>query len=93
MAVMIRRLIACFAILTGLAAANAPAHAAIVGAVEAQLEQAQSTDEPSVTVDDPCILKQRKQRLRGEIVTPCRPAQRIVITVPTVQFGSDRAYE
>ena len=37
--------------------------------------------------------KQRKQKLRGQKVTPCKKQEPVVIYLPTVQFGADRAYE
>lgn len=90
---MLRRLLACLALLTGLVAVGAPAHAAVSAAVAAQIEQTQQADEAGRTVPVTCAERQRQQRLRGDKVTPCRPAEPITIYIPTVQFGPDRAFE
>ena len=90
---MLRRLLACFAILTGLAAANAPAHATIVSALEAQIEDQRRADDPARSAETACVEKQRKQRLRGERITPCRAPETVTVYVPTVMFGPDRAHE
>lgn len=90
---MLRRLLACLAIVTGLVAANAPAHASLVAALESRLEDPRKADEPARSAESPCIEKQRKQRLRGERITPCRAPDTVTVYVPTIQFGPDRAYE
>ena len=90
---MLRRLLACFAILTGLVAANAPAHATMISALEAQLEDQRKADDPVRSAESACVEKQRKQRLRGERITPCRVPETVTVYVPTIQFGPDRAYE
>lgn len=90
---MLRRLLACLALITGLAAAGAPAHASMAEALNAQLEMAQRSEEPAKSEETPCAERQRQQRQRGEKVTRCRPSETVTIYIPTVQFGPDRALE
>ena len=90
---MLRRLFACLALLTGLAAVGAPAHAAIVEVVGPQVEMTQRVEDGTRTEESPCAERQRQQRQKGARVTPCRNSEPITIYIPTVQFGPDRAFE
>ena len=89
---MLRRLLACLAIATGLAAVSAPAQAALYQGLSAQLEQGEKAGETK-RAECECQERQRAQRLRGEKPTPCDTAKPLRIYIPTVQFGADRAYE
>lgn len=90
---MPRQLLAFLALLTGLAAVGMPAHAALGGEIGVGVEQSAAGDNDALEAKCPCEQKQRKQKLRGERVTPCRKQEPVVIYLPTVQFGADRAYE
>lgn len=90
---MLRRLLACLALLTGLAAVGAPAHATIVEVVGAQVEMSQRVEDDTRDEDTACAERQRQQRLRGVKVTRCRSSEPVTIYIPTVQFGPDRAFE
>lgn len=90
---MLRRLLACLALLTGLAAVGAPAHAGVIDAVGMTLELAQQAEDTGKTEEPACVTRQRQQRTRGEKVTPCKPSETVTVFIPTVQFGPDRALE
>ena len=90
---MMRQLLAFLALLSGLAAAGVPAHAALGEQMGVGVEQAAPGANDPREAKNPCEEKQRKQKLRGEKVTPCKKPEPVVITIPTVQFGPDRAYE
>ena len=89
---MLRRLIACLALLTGIAATGAPAHAAFVGAVServASSDCSRAADEARCR----CIQQRRNQGDRDENPRECKPRRTITIVIPTVQYGPDRAHE
>ena len=90
---MRRQLLALLALLTGLVAAGVPAQAALGGDIGFGVEQSAAGAGDAREVKCPCEEKQRKQKLRGEKVTPCKKQEPVVIFLPTVQFGADRAYE
>jgi hypothetical protein len=90
---MLRKLLTLFAILTGLAAAGAPAHARIATLEEVRLEASSS-------LSAPCVAARRQVEAnfgRGHqrVVRPAEPCARATITfrVPTVMLGVDRARE
>ncbi|TMM49727.1 hypothetical protein [Qipengyuania marisflavi] len=90
---MFRRILACLVLITGLAAAGAPAHAGFTEALNARLEMTQKRDETQKSDEQLCAERQRQQRLKGERAKPCQPSAPITIIIPTVQFGADRAFE
>lgn len=90
---MLRQLLAFLALLTGLAAVGTHAHAAVSDSVGVGVEQKADTDNDSREAPVSCAEKQRKQKLRSEKVTPCRTLAPVVVYVPTVMFGPDRAFE
>lgn len=90
---MLRQLLALLALLTGLAAVGAPAHAAVGEIVGVGVEQKADSDSESREAQAACVEKQRKQKLRSERVTPCRTQAPVVVYIPTVMFGIDRAFE
>ena len=90
---MLRQLLAFFALLSGLATIGVPVHAAVGGAAGAVFEQSDTREEEPRTKRAPCLAKEPRQRLRDNRPDPCvRPAS-VTIYVPTVMFGPDRAYE
>jgi hypothetical protein len=90
---MLRRLLACLALLTGLAAVSAPAHANLHDAMGAQLELTQKAEDSGKSDTITCAERQRKERQRGERVTPCRPGEGVRVVIPTVMIGVDRSAE
>jgi hypothetical protein len=89
---MIRRLLACLALVSGLAAAGAPAHASLIEALE-QLEVAGEKDEKATKETCTCEERQQEQRRRGQRVHPCAEERPVRIYLPVVMFGADRALE
>ncbi len=90
---MFRQLLALLALLSGLAAYGAPAQAAIGSGVDIGVEQAADNAVAPKSGKPVCADREVQQKLKGEKSTPCRPAPTVVIVVPTVMFGPDRAYE
>jgi hypothetical protein len=90
---MLRRLLTCLAIVTGLVSVSAPAQASVMGALESQIEQSQRACEKDRSEECACIERQRQQRARGEKPVPCRTANPVRIYIPTVHLGADRAHE
>jgi hypothetical protein len=89
---MLKRLLACLALLTGLAAAGAPAHAVAYDAASG-VERAADTENPcqgEVSIG----LRTACQVLVAPRVTgPGQTAAVLSVVIPTVQMGIDRAYE
>lgn len=90
---MVRQLLALVALLTGLAAIGAPAHAAVGGIVGVGVVQSDSRETETRETQNACVEKRRKQKLRGEKVTPCKHPEPVTVYIPAVMFGPDRAYE
>lgn len=91
---MLRQLLALIALLTGLAAVGAPVQAAVNSAVGVGVEQpSDSRDAETRDAQNVCADKQRKQKLRGEKVTPCKKQEPVTVYIPSVMFGADRAFE
>lgn len=89
---MLKRLLACLALLTGLAAAGAPAHAVVYDAASG-VERAADTENPcqgEVSIR----LSTARHSLAAPLATgPGEPAPVFSVVIPTVQMGIDRAYE
>lgn len=91
---MLRQLLALIALLTGLAAIGAPVHAAVNSAVGVGVEQPSDPRDTEIRdAQNVCADKQRKQKLRGEKVTPCKKQEPVTVYIPSVMFGADRAFE
>ena len=90
---MVRQLLALLALLTGFAALGAPVHASMNHAVNATVQQAEARDADNREAPETCADRQRRQKLRGEKVTPCRAQEPVTIYIPAVMFGADRAFE
>lgn len=89
---MLRQLLAFLALITGFAAFYAPAHAAVGSSANVEVQRSAEPEQMTKAAGIACARRQRAQRLRGETVTPCA-LQPIVVYLPTVQFGPDRAHE
>lgn len=90
---MFRQFLTLLALLSGLAAYGAPAQAAIGSGVDIGVEQAADNSVVPKSGKPVCADREAQQKVKGDKSTPCRPAPTVVIVVPTVMFGSDRAYE
>jgi hypothetical protein len=90
---MLTRLLACLALITGLAATGAPANAAYAQALSAEVSN--GTVEAQTGKTPRCESIARKGKLPPKAATSpeCKPRKPIVIYIPTVQFGPDRAFE
>lgn len=90
---MLRRLLACIALATGLAAVGAPLNAGVVESLSQQV----GTSKPGPSTGSAEQCECRSQRgadpSKREPNTKCKPRKPVVIYIPTVQFGADRAYE
>lgn len=90
---MLRRILACFALITGLAAAGAPLSADTIESLSQQV----GTSKPApangcVEVCECSPVQAGKVGRKGQ-TTRCKPGKPLVIYIPTVQFGPDRAFE
>ena len=90
---MVRQLLALIALLTGLAAIGAPVHAAMNSVVDIAVSQSDTRGSEARDAQETCADKQRKQKLRGERLTPCKQQEPVTVYIPAVMFGADRAYE
>jgi hypothetical protein len=90
---MLTRLLACLALITGLAATGTPANAAYAQALSAEVSN--GTVETQTGKAQRCESIARKGKLPPKAATApeCKPRKPIVIYIPTVQFGPDRAFE
>jgi len=89
---MLRQLFAFLALVTGFAALSAPAQAAVASSAGVEVQQAAETAKAAKSAETACARRQKAQRMRGETVTPCA-SQPIVVYLPTIHFGADRAHE
>jgi hypothetical protein len=90
---MLTRLLACFALLSGLAAVSAPAQANAVQALGAQMAAEAKQSSPSARQN--CAQRQEKRtaRLGTRPIEPCEGGSSLTIFLPTVQLGSDISFE
>ena len=90
---MLTRLLACLALLTGLAAAGTPANAAYAQALSAEVGISTVEAQPSKARRCESIARKGKLPAKADPAQDCKPRKPIVIYIPTVQFGPDRAFE
>jgi hypothetical protein len=91
-AIMLRRLLACLALLTGLAAAGAPAQAEVVGALATRLE-ASAAAHPAPQRAQAEVRDNRCARLREAPRSSLECEPQLAVRPLTVELGSDRARE
>jgi len=91
--VMLRRLLTCLALITGLAAAGAPANAAVMDALSQQVSATSAPCQPSKATQCECIAQPIPGPAKGDPVKSCGARKPVVIFIPTIYFGADRAYE
>ena len=87
---MLRRLLTCLAIITGLAAIGAPANAAVVEAISEQVGSASTVQQPGQSAQRKCVAIPDSNPAKGEPVQTCKIRKPVVIYIPTVQIGPDR---
>jgi hypothetical protein len=90
---MLRRVLACLALITGLAALGTPAEARMMMDFGQQVENSSTASQGSQQA--PCADLPQRVNAQGKVVTQpgCAPRRPIVIYIPTVQLGPDRARE
>jgi hypothetical protein len=90
---MLRRILACLALITGLAAVGTPAQARMMLDYGQQTENSPAVSQGSQQT--PCSAQPQRVTPQGKVLTPagCAPRKPIVIYIPTVQMGIDRARE
>ncbi len=89
---MLRRFLACLALLTGLAAIGAPVNAAVVDTFAAQVGASKSAPAVPSTERTDCQVQRTNAGTRRE-QPECRQRRPVIIYIPTVQYGPDRALE
>ena len=90
---MLRKLLTLFVFLSGLAAAGTPAHARIVTLEEVRLEASSSLASPCVSARRSADASFGRGHQRAERPLEACPRATIVIRVPAVMLGVDRARE
>ena len=90
---MLRRLLACLALITGLAAVNAPAHARMNAVVSQQVEECAAGMPARAQLS--CVISgsNAEEGQRAALPIKSRPRRPVVIYIPRVQLGPDRALE
>ena len=90
---MLRRILACLALITGLAAVGTPAQARMMLDFGHQVENTTGTSQSAPQAS--CNSAPQRTNAQGKVMTlpGCAPRRPIVIYIPTVQFGPDRARE
>lgn len=92
-AIMLARILAAFAFVTGLASIGAPADARMLASISEQVDSASAAQQGSAQA--PCPASTPDARLKGKIdpQADCKPRRPVIIYLPTVQYGPDRALE
>ena len=90
---MFRRLLACLALLTGLAAIGTPANAAFADTLSAQVGASKTAPGTPSTERCECSAQRGTAPGKREAAPQCKQRRPVVITIPTIQYGPDRALE
>lgn len=90
---MLRRLLTCLAVITGLAAISAPASAAVASALSEQVGSAATAQQSAQSAQRKCEQLPDSSPSKSEPSSTCKLRKAVVIFIPTVQIGSDRARE
>lgn len=90
---MLTRLLACLALITGLAAAGTPANAAFAQAASAEISGGAEATQPGRASRCEAAVRKGRVPSRSDSASGCRDCAPIQIYIPTVQFGPDRAFE
>lgn len=90
---MLRKLLTLFVLLSGLAAAGAPAHARIAALEEVRLEASSSLASPCVAARRQVEANFGRGHQRIEKAPDACPRATITFRVPTVMLGVDRSRE
>lgn len=88
---MLRKLLACLALLTGLAAAGTPAQAQVAAALASRVEASAGVEMATQAQAEADGREKRPARAVGDCACPRRSTA--TISADTVRIGSDRARE
>lgn len=90
---MLARLLACLALVTGLAAVGAPVQAKVLQAASEQVESASPSSQPGKNTACATGEQRNLASATEQAQAKCRARKPVTIYIPTVQLGVDRAYE
>lgn len=90
---MLRRILTCLALITGLAAAGTPLNASVVEALSEQVGTSKPAPSTGSAETCECRLQRGTAPGKREQQPQCKPRKPVIIYIPTVQFGPDRALE
>lgn len=90
---MLRRILTCLALITGLASVGAPAEARMMLDYGQQVENAPSTSQGGQQAACNTLPARLNRQSKTTAVPACPPRKPVVIYIPTVQLGPDRARE
>lgn len=91
---MLKRLLTCLALITGLAAVATPAHAGFVEAISEQFQTSAPNAQPGKSADCICSSQRASASEKKSQPAHCRKRSKpVTIVIPTVMFGADRAFE
>ncbi len=90
---MLRRILACLALITGLAAIGTPVEVRATTAASQQVETCSIAATQAQQL--PGVVSQQREALSGRKVRAekCPPRRSVLIYIPTIQWGPDRALE
>lgn len=90
---MLSRFLACLALITGLAAVGAPVNAGAVDTFAAQVGASRSVSATPSADRTECQSQRGSMSAKRERTVECAPRRSVIIYLPTVQYGPDRALE
>lgn len=91
---MLRRILTALALITGFASTGAPAQAAMAEAISAQAQSGDRSSQSGQSQDCECVLQRGLDAMKTMPPHSCTLNRKlVVIYIPTVQFGADRAFE
>ncbi|MCR2834047.1 hypothetical protein [Parerythrobacter lacustris] len=91
---MLRRLLACLALITGLAAVGAPLSVSAAEAMSQQVSNGSCVSEQGREQRCDCAEKRTNQPFsRKKSSTGCKPRKPVLVNIPPLYLGPDRALE
>lgn len=91
---MLRRLLACLALITGLAAAGAPLTVSAAEAMSQQVANGSCVSEQGREQRCDCTEKRESQPFgKRKSSTGCKPRKPVLVNIPPLYLGPDRALE
>lgn len=90
---MIGRLLTCLALITGLAAAGAPANAAAMDVLSEQVSASSAASTAGKSAQIECAAQPASSPTKGDQMMVHTAHQSAAIVIPTIYIGVDRAYE